>query len=78
MLIIHYRYQEAQQLKTELLTAKLAERSARDKYQDFMRTSSLYGVSVAITLLLDVLQARLKDRKKFLETLCVSSKKKLF
>jgi hypothetical protein len=38
------RYQEAQQLKAELIVAKLAEKAARDKYQDFMRTSSLYGV----------------------------------
>ena len=36
---------EANRLRAELTVARMAERAAREKYQDFMRTSSMYGVS---------------------------------
>jgi len=39
------RVHEANRLRAELNVARMAERAAREKYQDFMRTSSMYGVS---------------------------------
>jgi len=39
-----FRAKEAQQLKAELSMARLAERQARERYQDFVR-NSMYGVS---------------------------------
>ena len=44
------RVQEANRLRAELSVARMAEKAAREKYQDFMRTSSLYGVSVSNSL----------------------------
>ena len=43
--VLIVRVHEAQQLRAELTVARMAERAAREKYQDFMRTSSMYGVS---------------------------------
>jgi merlin protein len=37
------RAHEAQQLRAELNAARIAEKSARQKYQDFMRTCSVFG-----------------------------------
>jgi len=45
-MVLLCRVHEANQLKAELTVARMAERAAREKYQDFMRTSSMYGVSV--------------------------------
>ena len=44
-LILVGRVHEANRLRAELNVARMAERAAREKYQDFMRTSSMYGVS---------------------------------
>jgi len=42
------RVHEANRLRAELSVARMAERAAREKYQDFMRTSSMYGVSAQL------------------------------
>ena len=42
------RVHEANRLRAELTVARMAERAAREKYQDFMRTSSMYGVSASV------------------------------
>jgi len=39
---------EAHRLRAELSVARMAERAAREKYQDFMRTSSMCGVSALV------------------------------
>ena len=44
------RVHEAHQLQAELSVARMAERAAREKYQDFMRTSSMYGVSLSLSV----------------------------
>jgi len=46
-LMLICRVHEANRLRAELSVARMAEKAAREKYQDFMRTSSMYGVSVS-------------------------------
>ena len=49
------RVHEANRLRAELGVARMAERAAREKYQDFMRTSSMYGVSQSACLCLSAI-----------------------
>jgi len=63
LLVLIVRVHEAQRLRAELTVARMAERAAREKYQDFMRTSSMYGVSGCIFLIISDMHCTQKVSK---------------